>query len=234
MTGGNQVPSVTAGDLELWLSRPRLVKYARTAGGSLADALKLYAWNSSVAAAAFSYTCHLEVALRNAYDRQLSARYADWAVDSQHALFDQVQGLGNARVKQAEMNRKSIAALRDARRGLGASPSHGQAVAALSFGFWTKLTDPNRAALFWNPMLNHAFPSGTRRSDVHTLVSHVNGFRNRLAHNEPVFSTRTGLRSRLTDVRDLFDLVGPGAHSFVRHVSNVDTLIDSCPVPGLV
>lgn len=46
-------------------------------------------------------------------------------------------------------------------------------------------------------MLHGAFPKGTARAWVHDLVTRVVKFRNRLAHNEPVFSTRTGLEDRL-------------------------------------
>jgi hypothetical protein len=42
-------------------------------------------------------------------------------------------------------------------------------------------------------MLSRAYPASVSRGDVHRLVVNVNRFRNRLAHNEPVFSTKTGL-----------------------------------------
>lgn len=91
------------------------------------------------------------------------------------------------------MNDRSLQALEQARSGLGSGPSHGQVVAALPFGFWTKLSHRDRTALFWNPILNNAFPTSPSRGEVHQLVARINTFRNRLAHSEPVFSNRTGL-----------------------------------------
>lgn len=196
--------------------------------------LELYFWNSRLAAAAFSDTCHLEVALRNAYDRELSARYPDWAIDPVSRLFTRTQGHRNAVRKQTEMNRRSEQALADARRGLGASPTHGQVVAATTFGFWAKLTERDRAPVFWNPMLSRAFAGNPARPQIHELASRINKFRNRLAHNEPVFSSRTGLHDRLRDVATLFDHLSPTVATAVRATSTVPAIIASCPVTGLV
>ena len=209
-------------------------RYLSHCGGDLKLGMSLYFWNSQLAAAAFADSCHLEMALRNAYDRELMARYPDWTIDPSCQLFIRTQGVEAAVRKQAEMNRRSLQALADARRGLGANPTHGQVVAATTFGFWTKLTERDRAALFWNPMLHRAFVGNPTRPQVHDLVSRINKFRNRLAHSEPVFSSRTGLRDRLADVDTLFDLVAPAAAAMVRAASTVPTIMASCPVSGLV
>lgn len=93
MSDANQGNQLAAGDAEQWLSKPRLGRYLSHCGGDLELALRFYVWNSQLAAAAFSDTCHLEVALRNAYDRELSARYPDWAIDPQCRLFTRTQGI---------------------------------------------------------------------------------------------------------------------------------------------
>lgn len=107
-------------------------------------------------------------------------------------------------------------------------------VAATTFGFWTKLTDKDRAPLFWNPMLHRAFVGHPSRPQVHELATRINKFRNRLAHNEPVFSSRTGLHDRLQDVDSLFELVSPTVAAAVRSASAVPAIIIACPVPGLL
>lgn len=136
--------------------------------------------------------------------------------------------------KQTELNQRSLQALAVARRGLGANPSHGQVIAATTFGFWAKLTERDRAPLFWNPMLHRAFVANPTRAEVHDLVSRINRFRNRLAHNEPVFSSRMGLHDRLRDVDELFQLVAPPIAAFIQRASVVPTVVARCPVPGLV
>lgn len=82
-------------------------------------------------------------------------------------------------------------------------------------------------------MLHRAFPKGTGRARVHDLMARVVKFRNRLAHNEPVFSTRTGLADRLAEVRELFELIDPEAHAYVAEHSTLGAAISSCPIPGL-
>lgn len=218
---------------ERWLSAPRYRRYLGVAGGDHGLALETYLWNSRVAAAGIADLGHLEVALRNAYDRALSRAHLDWSIDDQSQVFRREQGVERARIQQQRRNKASLERISDARRGLSSAPKHGEVVAALTFGFWMNLTVPERTATFWNPMLHHAFPKRTKRAWVHGLVARTVKFRNRLAHNEPVFSTRTGLEERLDDVRELFQLLDPGVFQFVAAHSMVGEALRACPKPGL-
>ena len=216
-----------------WLSAPRYGRYLRVAGGDHALAMETYLWNSRVAAAGIVDVGHLEIAIRNAYDRELSRRYPEWAVDPQSALFQLEQGVQRARAQQHRRNQVSLARLGDAKRGLSSKPTHAEVVAALTFGFWSNLTVGERAPTIWNPMLYRVFPKGTGRARVHELVARVVKFRNRLARNEPVFSTRTGLEDRLAEVRELFELIDPDAYAYVAGHSTLGDALTSCPIPGL-
>lgn len=206
-------PSIDAAHAVSWLSAPRYGRYLGVAGGDHATAMETYVWNARVAAAGIVDVGHLEIALRNAYDRELSTRYPHWSVDPLSQLFRLEQGVPHARVQQRRRNQASNARIFDARRGLSSAPTHAEVVASLTFGFWSNLTVGERTSTLWNPMLHRAFPKGTRRARVHDLVARVVKFRNRLAHNEPVFSTRTGLEDRLTEVRELFELIDPDAYT---------------------
>ena len=190
-------------------------------------------WNSRVAAAGIVDVGHLEVAIRNAYDRELSRRYPEWAIDPHSVLFQLEQGVQRTRAQQHRRNQASLARLTDAKRGLSSKPTHAEVVAALTFGFWSNLTVSERTPTIWNLTLHRAFPKGTRRSRVHELVARIVKFRNRLAHNEPVFSTRTGLEDRLAEVRELFKLVDPAAYAYVSGHSMLSAALSSCPLPGL-
>ncbi|WP_244931799.1 Abi family protein [Nocardioides sp. W7] len=234
MTVADPPPELSQAAAELWLSIPRLSRYLRVCAQDLDTALRLYAWNSEIAGAAFTDTCHFEVALRNVYDRELIKRYPNWAIDPSSRLFHREQGHPRAREWQRKMNERSRRELEAARSGHGAHPAHGQVVASQMFGFWTKMTEKDRAAVFWNPMLSRAFPAKTSRSEIHDHVARVNRFRNRLAHNEPVFSSRTGLLERLDDVRHVFDLIAPSAAAWASTQSRVPELVAACPVPGLI
>ncbi|MDR1998637.1 MAG: hypothetical protein LBQ06_01670, partial [Frankiaceae bacterium] len=196
-------PILSEASARAWLSSPRYERYLAAADGNHDTAVALYLWNSRVAAAGVTDLGHLEIAFRNAYDRALSAVHPNWSIDPHCRLFRQEQGVNAARARQRDANKTSLARINEARRGLGANVTHSEVVAALSFGFWSSLTTPERAPLIWNPSLHRAFPSGTRRARVHDLVTRAVRFRNRLAHSEPVFSRRTGLAARLAEVDDL-------------------------------
>ncbi|MFT3862362.1 hypothetical protein [Micropruina sp.] len=226
-------PSLDAAQAERWLSAPRYRRYLGVAGGDHAAAMETYLWNSRVAAAGIVDVGHLEVAVRNAYDRVLTRRFPDWAIDPQSPLFALEQGVQRARAQQRRRNQASLARITDAKRGLSSAPTHAEVVAALTFGFWSNLTVGERTPTLWNPVLHRAFPKGTGRARVHDLVARVVKFRNRLAHNEPVFSTRTGLADRLTEVRELFELIDPDAYAYVAEHSTLGVAISSCPIPGL-
>lgn len=216
-----------------WLSAARYRRYLDVAGGDHTLAMETYLWNSRVAAAGVVDVGHLEVALRNAFDRELAQRFPDWAIDPQAPLFRLEQGVQRARAQQRRRNVTSLARITDAKRGLSSTPTHAEVVAALTFGFWSNLTVGERTSTLWNPMLHRAFPKGTGRAQVHELVARVVKFRNRLAHNEPVFSTRTGLGDRLAEVQELFELIDPEVYAYVAAHSTFDAAIRLCPIPGL-
>jgi hypothetical protein len=219
--------------VERWLSLPRYRRYLTVAGGVHGLAMDVYLWNSRVAAAGAVDVGHLEIALRNAYDRALSTRFPLWTVDPQSQLFQREQGVYHARAGQRRRNEASLARIKEAARGLSSAPNHAEVVASLSFGFWSSLTVAERAPTMWNPMLHRAFPRGTQRATVHELVARLVKFRNRLAHNEPVFSTRTGLEDRLMDVKELFNLIDPGVYRYVAENSGLAQALQSCPIQGL-
>ncbi len=227
-------PGLTPAQIRDWLSIPRFNRYLAAAGNDPGRAFALYDWNSHVAGATLVDVGHLEVALRNVYDDQLSSRFPQWAIDPTTALFTRTAGHPSVHGGQQVLNQGSQNRLAAARAGLGQSPTHGQVVAALDFGFWSTMTRRERTATFWTPMLAHAFPSHLSRGRVHNVVDKLRKFRNRLAHNEPMFSSRTGLADRLRELDTLFSWIRPVAATWVRQRSAVPGLLAKCPVPGLV
>lgn len=161
-------------------------------------------------------------------------RFPEWAADAGSDLFRLESGRRDSQGPQRRLNGGSQAKLGAARAGLGGQPAHGQVVAALDFRFWTQLTTRERTETIWAPMLSRAYPAQVTRGQVHALVDKVRKFRNRLAHNEPVFSNRTGLVKRMEEVETLFRYLRPEAARWVREHSDVPRLIAPCPVPGLM
>ncbi len=229
-------PELTPAQVRAWLGPARFARYRAASGGDEGLALRLYQWNSQVAAAALVDVGHFEVALRNAYDRQLSSWFPNWTIDPRSALFTRTQGHPAAVAEQRRMNERSLRDLTQARRGLGSRPSHGQVLASLSFGFWAQMSARARTSTFWVPMIRHAYPAvvSAQVRHVHDLVQNVVGFRNRLAHGERVFSTQTGLLHRMDDVATLFRMLHPEAAAWTERYSTVDPVLARCPVPNLM
>ncbi|WP_336662614.1 hypothetical protein [Leucobacter sp. USHLN154] len=74
---------------------------------------------------------------------------------------------------------------------------------------------------------------GKPRGSIHDRVCKLNRFWNRLAHWEPVFSTTTGLASRLREFEEFFNLVDPQVAAWVGSQSEVIETLKKCPVSGI-
>jgi hypothetical protein len=162
-----------------WLTVERLAKYVRAAGGDHARALAFYEWNARLSAELLHDLGHLEVGLRNAYDRALLAhpgiRGGDWI---EQASFEQLlpvhRSLDSHGVPQ-DKNATPRAAIKTARRyaryTAGGRTPRGKVIAELMFGFWTYLSDGLHEKTLWVPALNRAYRPGTDRVKIHAALT---------------------------------------------------------------
>ena len=165
-------------DVAVLLSEPRLNPYLREADDDMDTALSLYAWNVTMAAAAFETIAHLEVMLRNAIDSALREHFKE--ANREMPWFFQVPPLN------PDMDR-SITAVRQRLRPLMQDTRH-QIVAGLSFGFWSGLTG-RRYDDLWRICLYKAFPhSSGNRKQVAAAVEGVRKFRNKIAHHDSLLN----------------------------------------------
>lgn len=227
MSTDSNPSTLTGNAARRWLGGPRLGRYLGPSSGDLTRAVNLYRWNSATAAAAAIDLGHLEVAIRNAYDRQLWGRFPDW-LNSSSALWQVQAGDEARRSRQRQENDRTLDALDEARRGLRHLTS-GHVIANTSFGLWCSMTDPHREPTLWTPMLRHAYPGGTTRGVAHELTAKCNGFRNRVAHNEPVFTRSTALAQRVREMRLLHALIDPESANWAFTYSQVVKMMDRCP-----
>lgn len=237
------LPPLTPQEAERWLSSARLTRYLTPAGGSLPVALKLYEWNALTAAVALTETAHLEVAMRNAYDRVLCSAYPDW-LDEASALWSRYNGTVVQRAQQAKANDDTLAALDvawrpfESRTGQRPSSTTGgvrdKVIANTTFGVWSHLTDSEREKTIWTPALRKAFPPRQARGVVHRLALDVNTFRNRLAHHEPLFTRTTAFASRIRQVRLLHALLDPASADWCYERSQTSSVVGRCPIKGLI
>lgn len=207
--------------LEASLSPERMATYIAAAAGDREQAMRLYTWNTAISAAFYGPLQGLEVAVRNAMHRELSAVYGpDWYDNPLCGLDDGA----SQRVANAKADLR--------RQGYPVDSPH--VVAALAFGFWVSLLGrgghiaPTTRATYemslWRPALHRAFPHVRKpRPDVHRPLDYLRTFRNRIAHHEPIFG-----RHLTADYASILEVTGwicPSMRSWIDHHSRVPDML---------
>lgn len=173
--------------LETSLSPERMATYAAAAGADMEKAFRLYTWNTAISSAFYGPLQGLEVALRNAMHRELTAKYGALWYDDPRCGLD-----GGAL--------RHVAKAKDDVRRAGYTVDAPHIIAALSFGFWVSLLGrggrlasgggyADYQKTLWRTCLYRAFPhTRVARTGVHRPLDFLRTFRNRIAHHEPIFS----------------------------------------------
>jgi hypothetical protein len=169
------------------LSDERFAEYVRRSAGDDERAPRLYRINIALSAELFKGISWLEIALRNALNREMSTQFGPEWYD-RHDI-----GLS---LESLRLISNAVRFLTDRRRPVTA----GRVVAGLTLGFWVKLLGPgykNRnEEFFWRPALYRAFPHVrsdpkiarfTRQSVFVPLNDTILEMRNRIAHHEPIY-----------------------------------------------
>lgn len=167
-------------DIERAVSRERLKRYMAATGTELSRAIALYEDNVALSEAVFGLLHIVEVAIRNSMHTALSIRCGTqrWYQSAAVPLTQYGQD-------------KIAAAIRDAG---GPSASAGKVVAELTFGFWSNLAARSYHWTLWQPCLHRAFPNARlSRPVIHARLESIRMLRNRIAHHEPVLTSRRAL-----------------------------------------
>lgn len=163
------------------ISPVRLGTYLTAKGFSAgATAFEIYVWNALVSGAFFSSLHICEVVMRNGIASALENKYGtDWPWDPG---FEQT--LPHDRKK----------ALQKARNGIQIG-STGKVIAEMKFFFWCKMFTARHDLHVWNSQLQITFPflpfpltTESARTMLYNDMEALRGFRNRIAHHEPIFS----------------------------------------------
>jgi hypothetical protein len=162
--------------------------------------IKLYEWNQDISAAFYVALQTVEVAFRNACARELANRFGSaWYNDSTLQRLDlSIHKTITLTISDISPSIKKL--------GRGISPS--DIIAALPFGFWTRLLSKRFDRELWVPALKNAFPRykqvvghNPSRPIVAQRFDYIRGFRNRVAHHEPIFK-----RALHTDYNSLLEV----------------------------
>jgi len=202
------------------LSPARINPYLTACAGRQDQALSLYRWNSTIAAAFFEDLGHLEVMLRNALDQRLVIR--------QQRRNRQQEWFDDPAVPLAPRARTDIHEARRRASVTGASTPRGKIIAELNFGFWRFLVARQYQATLW-PDLARAFPNAPRRALtlVEDPLKRLHRLRNRIAHHEGIWDQN--LAGRRNDVQNLLTYLDHDAAAWVAASSRIDTVLSQRP-----
>ncbi|WP_440901278.1 hypothetical protein [Actinosynnema sp.] len=222
------------GWIEDWLSAPRFEVYLRAANRDRSLAVELYEWNARISAAFQHDLAHLEVGLRNAYDRALrrGVRPGErhWVFQSQRFFPPQLRTVNGNPVDDNGKSREQVEhAIRQARspRAPAAPVDPDKVIAELSFGFWRYLTSRRQHQPLWVPHLHRAFVPGTARPSVDQHVEKLHHLRNRVAHHESL--TNLDLPDRHDRVLALAGLINPALRTYIADNSACPDLLATRP-----
>ena len=162
--------------------------YLHAANGDRMRALRLYTWNTDISAAFYPPLQGIELALRHAVRRELSACYGEDWYDNPAAGLD-------------FRSRERVAAAKRAVAPNGETVAPSRVVEKLCFGFWTSLLSSggrleesadrkaNYTRTLWKPALRSAFPHRTflTRRQAQSAFERLRRLRNKVAHHEPIF-----------------------------------------------
>jgi len=194
--------------------------------------MELYLLDAQIASHMHAMVRFVEISLREHIHRALAAALGERWFDARRELFDE----------------DVLAQVDEALEKVGARAPAGKVVAQLMLGMWVSLlsrggrkpdgTKPAYTATLWEPALQRAFLSRTRR-DVHRLALRLNWARNRINHCEPVvfgfpqpglgeagLQVRRSPRLILQDARDLTSFLDDELGGWLSRWTEIDVLVN--------
>lgn len=195
-------------DLEHWFSAPRLSKYSHHP-----DPERLYIYNARITKELLVDIGHLEVLLRNAIDRALSATYGvDWFLSTRIPLTHQAQKT----IKKARQRTHQT---------MNPPALPGKIIADLSFDFWRFLFTRTYQSTVW-PKVLASLTHKVSREEFEYHLERIYKMRNRCAHHEPLIRLDVQREKRQTlavldSIHTIAELIDPGAADWIAEHSTV-------------
>jgi hypothetical protein len=179
--------------LEQIVSKARLQPYIVSQPQNPERAVALYEQNIALAQSFYPLLSSLEVALRNALDKQCSALFADpnW-LTSQKTGFMVASRLTyidhSGKQRTNDFLKRSIEEAESTLRRQKKILSQGRIISELTFGFWTELFDRTHYSLLKGVPIKifPNLPPTIRRVQIYDRLRDIRRFRNRIYHNEPI------------------------------------------------
>lgn len=194
--------------LEAKLSTPRMSRYLKGHQGNQDHAAQAYVHNMRIAESLVSIFHVLEVALRNAVQREMVREYQreDW--------FEEFDGSTNGDLASSY---QKVAEARTSLRKRGVTASADDITAELSFGFWTSLFNRKAFPDVSKPLMRvfHYAPKNSKKADViRSRLNNARDLRNRCFHHEPLLWQPIYELHR--DITEIVQWIDPGLCAWLK------------------
>lgn len=223
------VNSQTWGFFEFNFGSARLQHYLNECGGDADRAIRLYEWNTELSAAFWESLGHLEVALRNAIDRQMTARHAAKG-RAGHWIYDDGRELGRDQGRRHSRHAFPYVDIETAiqrvrKNEMPTDP--GQIISEVSFGFWHQMVSKGQMAIW--PDLVGAFPHmpGRRQDTVSDKVASLRALRNRIGHHHRIWAIDVG--TKYSELQALAGYIDPDLALWIDMNSRVKGILGNRP-----
>jgi hypothetical protein len=206
----------------------RLVHYRSECSGDAQRAMQLYEWNTAMSAAFWESLSYLEVALRNAIDRQMQVIHLRKG-RSGHWIFDDAREFG----RDAQGHKKHAYPYQDVATAISRVYQNkkpvnaGQVISEISFGFWHQLLSKKQLRIW--PDLAAAFPASPNRNQatIHDPVSRLRNIRNRIGHHHRIWSLNIAAHYR--DILTVAGYIEPQLATWIDNRSRVAETLQARP-----
>ena len=211
---------MSSATIDQWLSEARFAPFLKAAHFERAQAIDLYRWHTRLSSSSFEAVCHVEVILRNAIDREMSA-------------LDRGGGLGEWWVSdgriQTRLAKAQVQSVLGRHRSLGARITKDRLISSLPFSFWVHLFGRSESnEQLWRKHLHRALPAAPSRKEVLIRLESIRKLRNRIAHHDSLLNI--DLKEKHSEILEVTGWIDPDAAEWVSGESKVIEVLDRCPV----
>lgn len=194
--------------LEAKLSTPRMSRYLKGHQGNQDHAAQAYVHNMRIAESLVSIFHVLEVALRNAVQREMVREYQreDW--------FEEFDGSTNSDLASSY---EKVTEARTSLKKRGVTANADDITAELSFGFWTSLFNRKAFPDVSKPLMRvfHHAPKNSKKADViRSRLNNARDLRNRCFHHEPLLWQPIYELHR--DITEIVQWIDPGLCAWLK------------------
>ena len=224
---------------ETYFSTPRLNPYFIACGGDQEKTKNLYKLNIKLSKSFFSLLSVLEVVLRNTLNQKLSSHFSDndW-ITSQKTGFMSHPSLTyvdrHTRVSKVNdyLKKEVVNAETKIRKQYGFVTAN-RVIAEQTLGFWVSLFKNQHYKLLKGTPINifSRLPSGVNRNHINTMLKDIQGFRNRIYHNEPIcFDSTSNIDVTKAEnvskqIREILDWIDTDICLEMSSISDIDDII---------